>query len=158
MSDILSPLEQCIRDITILDAGLPLLGHRLSKRPISGNYRGLCPMHVEKTPSFYIVPKENSFVCYGCGNRGGPLLLAYKIAVGGDVAEYARDWMMTGVRQRGTGEPGLLNYVASLARIDPLDPRLQDAIERCMDAEWSERHVRDVRVPTGPLLPFEEIA
>ena len=35
--------------------------------------KGLCPLHSEKTASFYIRTKTNSFHCYGCG-KGGSLI------------------------------------------------------------------------------------
>lgn len=34
---------------------------------------GLCPLHQEKHPSFYIYPQSNSFYCFGC-NRGGDVI------------------------------------------------------------------------------------
>ena len=33
-------------------------------------YKGLCPFHNEKTPSFTVYPNTNSFYCYGCQNGG----------------------------------------------------------------------------------------
>jgi len=32
--------------------------------------QALCPFHNEKTPSFTIFPKTNSFKCFGCGIGG----------------------------------------------------------------------------------------
>lgn len=34
------------------------------------NYKARCPFHNEKTPSFFISPKRNSFYCFGCGAKG----------------------------------------------------------------------------------------
>jgi len=34
---------------------------------------GLCQLHKEKTPSFFIYPDNNSFYCYGC-NQGGDVI------------------------------------------------------------------------------------
>ena len=33
-------------------------------------YKGLCPFHGEKTPSFYVTPARESWKCFGCGLGG----------------------------------------------------------------------------------------
>lgn len=37
------------------------------------DYKGLCPFHQEKTPSFYVVPSRGFYHCFGCG-KGGNLI------------------------------------------------------------------------------------
>ena len=34
------------------------------------NYKGLCPFHAEKTPSFMVSPDKHRFHCFGCGVGG----------------------------------------------------------------------------------------
>lgn len=36
---------------------------------------GLCPLHNEKHPSFYIYPESNSFYCFGCSQGGDAIAL-----------------------------------------------------------------------------------
>ena len=37
------------------------------------NYKGLCPFHDEKTPSFYVSPARGTCHCFGCGKGGNPV-------------------------------------------------------------------------------------
>jgi len=40
---------------------------------------GLCPFHEEKSPSFFINPKQNVFHCHGCDERGDAIRLLMKL-------------------------------------------------------------------------------
>ena len=37
------------------------------------NYKGLCPFHNEKTPSFYVSPARGMCHCFGCGKGGNSI-------------------------------------------------------------------------------------
>lgn len=42
-------------------------------RRSGANYKGLCPFHNEKTPSFYVSPARGTCHCFGCGKGGSPV-------------------------------------------------------------------------------------
>lgn len=42
-------------------------------RRSGSNYKGLCPFHDEKTPSFYVSPARGTCHCFGCGKGGNPV-------------------------------------------------------------------------------------
>ncbi len=42
-------------------------------------YRGLCPFHQEKTPSFYVDPEKKLYHCFGCGAGGDVIKLVMEM-------------------------------------------------------------------------------
>ena len=42
-------------------------------RRSGSNYKGLCPFHNEKTPSFIVSPARGTCHCFGCGKGGNPI-------------------------------------------------------------------------------------
>jgi DNA primase len=55
-----------------------LVGRFVNLRKAGQNYKGLCPFHAEKTPSFMVNPRKGIFHCFGCG-------------VGGDAISFVRE-------------------------------------------------------------------
>ncbi|MBK2043734.1 DNA primase, partial [Allofrancisella guangzhouensis] len=43
------------------------------------NYKGCCPFHNEKTPSFFVTPDKNFFHCFGCQESGDTITFIEKI-------------------------------------------------------------------------------
>ena len=39
-------------------------------KPAGAVYKGLCPFHKEKTPSFIVTPARARWHCFGCGTGG----------------------------------------------------------------------------------------
>src|SRR5260370_17469510 len=66
-------------DLERLKQRLPVLEylqqHDWTGRPVGtgSEFVGLCPLHEETHPSFYVTPHKNLFYCHGCG-RGGDLI------------------------------------------------------------------------------------
>jgi len=47
-----------------------LISSYINLRKAGQNYKGLCPFHKEKTPSFMVSPQKQIWHCFGCGNGG----------------------------------------------------------------------------------------
>jgi len=43
------------------------------------DWKGLCPFHGEKTPSFYVVPDKRMFHCFGCGVSGDAIKFVMQV-------------------------------------------------------------------------------
>lgn len=50
-----------------------LITEHLDLKRAGQNFKGLCPFHAEKTPSFMVSPSKQIFHCFGC-NKGGDIL------------------------------------------------------------------------------------
>jgi DNA primase len=47
-----------------------IIGTRVTLKRAGREYKGLCPFHTEKTPSFYVIPEKGFYHCFGCGAHG----------------------------------------------------------------------------------------
>lgn len=47
-----------------------VIGESVQLRKAGTTYKGLCPFHGEKTPSFTVTPARDSWKCFGCGLGG----------------------------------------------------------------------------------------
>src|SRR2546421_13034446 len=59
-------LDEIRAGIDIVD----LVGRFVNLKKAGVNWKGLCPFHGEKTPSFTVNPKKGIFHCFGCGVGG----------------------------------------------------------------------------------------
>jgi DNA primase len=58
---------------------LPLVEDYVRLRKSGGTYKGLCPFHQEKTPSFTVSPARGTFKCFGCGEGGDAIAFVEKL-------------------------------------------------------------------------------
>jgi DNA primase len=49
---------------------IDVISSRMSLKKAGRNYKGLCPFHSEKSPSFSVNPDRQFFHCFGCGAGG----------------------------------------------------------------------------------------
>jgi DNA primase len=47
-----------------------LIGARMTLKKSGGTFKGCCPFHHEKTPSFHVNPLKQFYHCFGCGESG----------------------------------------------------------------------------------------
>jgi DNA primase len=47
-----------------------VVGESVQLKKAGTTYKGLCPFHGEKTPSFTVTPARDSWKCFGCGEGG----------------------------------------------------------------------------------------
>ena len=50
-----------------------IIGERVKLTRAGREYKGLCPFHQEKTPSFTVSPAKGFFHCFGCNTHGSAL-------------------------------------------------------------------------------------
>ena len=98
--------------LTVLD----VVGETVALKKAGTTYKGLCPFHGEKTPSFIVTPGRESWHCFGCGE-------------GGDVFSFV-------MRRDGLTFPEALKILASRAGVE-ID-------ERTSREDARRRHLHDV--------------
>ncbi len=62
--------EETINEIKYRNSIEDVISSYVTLKRAGSNLNGLCPFHSEKTPSFTVFPKSESFYCFGCGAGG----------------------------------------------------------------------------------------
>lgn len=62
--------EDKIREIRESSSIVEIISGYVSLKKVGINYKGLCPFHHEKTPSFFVNESRKFFHCFGCGVSG----------------------------------------------------------------------------------------
>ncbi len=130
-------------DIEALKARHPLeevASRCVQLRPSGARLVALCPFHQEKTPSFTIDPRRQTFRCWGCGRSG-------------DVIDFVGEWEgldFVGAVTRLGGEP----YRHSTAQ--PFQPVCGQEHQTVVLTRCRPRHSLWLwsggRIPCGALL------
>jgi DNA primase len=105
---------QAIRDrIDLAD----LVGRYVSLKRAGRNWKGLCPFHEEKTPSFNVHPERQIFHCFGCGAGGDAfrfLVLREGLAFPEAVRSLAAEVGIEVPEEERGSEAGLLEQLRNL--------------------------------------------
>ena len=62
--------QDLVQEIKARTDLVELISQYVSLRRAGRTYKGLCPFHQERTPSFTVDPERGFFKCYGCGAGG----------------------------------------------------------------------------------------
>ncbi|MFM2120288.1 MAG: hypothetical protein RL722_1756, partial [Pseudomonadota bacterium] len=62
-----------IHDLLARADVVDIVGRRVQLKKAGINYKGLCPFHGEKSPSFIVSPTRQTYHCFGCGVHGNAL-------------------------------------------------------------------------------------
>ena len=62
--------EAVIAEIVERTDIIELVGRSVDLRKAGTSFKGLCPFHDERTPSFSVSPLRRRFYCFGCGAKG----------------------------------------------------------------------------------------
>ena len=112
-----------------------VVGQTVQLKKSGSTYKGLCPFHGEKTPSFYVTPARESWKCFGCG-------------LGGDIFSFV-------MQRDSVSFPEALKVLAARAGVE-LDERTSrdDARKRrlrdVLDAAIAFYHTVLTGAPVGP--------
>ncbi|MEO0575722.1 MAG: DNA primase [Pseudomonadota bacterium] len=84
-----------------------VLGSRMELRKAGREYKGLCPFHGEKTPSFTVSPGKGFYHCFGCGAHGTALgfLMEHDHLTFVDAVEELASMMSIDVPREAGGAP-----------------------------------------------------
>jgi DNA primase len=96
-------LDEIRAGVDIVD----LVGRFVNLRKAGQNYKGLCPFHGEKTPSFMVNPRKGIFHCFGCGVGGdvfGFLMRQDRLSFPEAVRALARQAGVALPQDRGPGQ------------------------------------------------------
>jgi DNA primase len=60
----------CIRDLKFRVNIVDVVSRVATLRKAGARFKGLCPFHQEKSPSFHVDPDKGFYKCFGCGKAG----------------------------------------------------------------------------------------
>lgn len=71
--------EQILDEILSRIDLVGLISDHLELKKAGKDYKGLCPFHSEKTPSFMVSPDKNIYHCFGCAEGGNAFTFTMKM-------------------------------------------------------------------------------
>jgi DNA primase len=69
--------RDAVAEVRVRTDIVELVGQYVQLKRAGRSFKGLCPFHQEKTPSFIVFPDSGNFHCFGCG-KGGDAFTFYQ--------------------------------------------------------------------------------
>jgi DNA primase len=66
----MTPSSDPIAEIKARLDVVDVIGQKVALKKAGSTYKGLCPFHGEKSPSFIVFPDKGNYHCFGCGANG----------------------------------------------------------------------------------------
>ena len=95
-----------------------IVGDFVDLKKTGVNYKGRCPFHDEKTPSFVVSPTKGIYKCFGCGKGGNSIMFVQEL--------------------QGANYPEALRYVAAKYNIEIVEESLTVEQESKLSAKESQ--------------------
>jgi DNA primase len=71
--------EEKVEEVKAATDIVEVVGDYVRLKKAGSNYKGLCPFHDEKTPSFNVNPSIGIYKCFGCGEGGDVIAFVEKV-------------------------------------------------------------------------------
>ena len=62
--------DEVISEVTAANDIVDVIGQYITLKKSGSEYKGVCPFHADKSPSFYVSPGKQLYHCFGCGESG----------------------------------------------------------------------------------------
>jgi DNA primase len=120
-----------------------VIGRHVELKRSGRTWKGCCPFHGERTPSFHVYPEDRHFKCYGCGEYGDVFKFLQKLQ-GKEFPEVVRALAAeVGVEIPERAEDGVELRRKRQERAEVL--AALDAAARYFSARLSSRHGEEAR-------------
>jgi DNA primase len=115
-----------------------LVGRYVPLKRAGRSWKGCCPFHQEKTPSFHVTPEKGFWKCFGCGKGGNAFTFLMEkegLTFPEAVRQLAKE---TGVRLPEDDDPAAARHASRLARLRDVCEWACRAFERSLRAPEGE--------------------
>lgn len=75
----MNDMKDIIEEIKYRSDIADIISDYVKLKPAGTNYKGLCPFHNEKTPSFHVNTAKQIYRCFGCGEGGDVISFVMKV-------------------------------------------------------------------------------